>query len=56
MDMYKFGNYICKLREQQNMTQADLAKALDVSDKQFQSGKTDRHFPEWKPSKSWRIV
>ena len=33
MNNYKFGNYICKLREEHNMTQADLAKILDVSDK-----------------------
>ena len=30
MNMYKFGNYICKLREQKNMTQAELAKIYNV--------------------------
>lgn len=24
MNMYKFGNYICKLREEKNLTQAEL--------------------------------
>lgn len=33
MNMYKFGNYICKLREGKNLTQAELAGQLDVSDK-----------------------
>ena len=45
MDMYKFGNYICKLREQQNMTQADLAKALDVSDKSVSKWENGQAFP-----------
>ena len=33
MNNYKFGNYICKLREDHNLTQAELAKLLNVSDK-----------------------
>lgn len=33
MDNYKFGNLLCSLREKQNLTQRDLAKILDVSDK-----------------------
>lgn len=33
MNNYKFGNYICKLREEKEMTQSDLAQKLDVSDK-----------------------
>ena len=33
MNNYKFGNYICKLREAHNLTQIELAKILDVSDK-----------------------
>ena len=33
MNNYKFGNYICKLREEKGLTQSELAKKLDVSDK-----------------------
>lgn len=33
LNNYKFGNYICKLREEHNLTQMELAKLLDVSDK-----------------------
>ena len=33
MNMYKFGNYICKLREEKNLTQSELASILDVTDK-----------------------
>ncbi len=45
MNMYKFGNYICKLREEQNMTQADLAKVLDVSDKSVSKWENGQAFP-----------
>ncbi len=33
MNNYKFGNYICKLREEHNYTQKEFARILDVSDK-----------------------
>ena len=33
MDNYKFGNTLCRLREEHNLTQKELAKILDVSDK-----------------------
>lgn len=33
MDNYKFGNALCSLREKHNLTQRELAKILDVSDK-----------------------
>lgn len=33
MNNYKFGNYICKLREEKDLTQSELAQMLDVSDK-----------------------
>lgn len=33
MDYYKFGNTLCKLREEQQLTQKELAAILDVSDK-----------------------
>lgn len=33
MDNYKFGNRLCILREEKNLTQRELAKILDVSDK-----------------------
>ena len=33
MDNYRFGNLICSLREEHGLTQKELAKKLDVSDK-----------------------
>lgn len=33
MDNYKFGNALCRLREEKGMTQKELAQILDVSDK-----------------------
>lgn len=33
MNYYKFGNTLCRLREEHNLTQKELAKILDVSDK-----------------------
>ncbi len=33
MDNYKFGNLICNMRESHGLTQKELAKKLDVSDK-----------------------
>lgn len=33
MNNYKFGNMICSMRESFNLTQKELAKLLDVSDK-----------------------
>lgn len=33
MNNYKFGNYICELREKHNLTQKEFAAMLDVSDK-----------------------
>lgn len=43
--MYKFGNYICKLREEKSLTQADLAKLLDVSDKSISKWENGQAFP-----------
>ena len=45
MNMYKFGNYICKLREEKNLTQAELAKQLDVSDKSISKWENGQAFP-----------
>jgi len=45
MDMYKFGNYICKLREEKNLTQAELASVLDVSDKTVSKWENGQAFP-----------
>lgn len=45
MNMYKFGNYICKLREEKCLTQADLAKLLDVSDKSISKWENGQAFP-----------
>ncbi len=33
MDRYKFGNNICRLREERGLTQEQFAKMLDVTDK-----------------------
>ncbi len=45
MNMYKFGNYVCKLREEKNMTQADLAKILNVTDKSISKWENGQAFP-----------
>ena len=45
MNMYKFGNYICKLREEKSLTQAQLAKRLDVSDKSISKWENGQAFP-----------
>lgn len=45
MNMYKFGNYICKLREDKNLTQTELAKQLDVSDKSISKWENGQAFP-----------
>lgn len=42
---YKFGNYVCKLREEHNMTQADLARILNVSDKAVSKWENGQAFP-----------
>ncbi|MBQ8765843.1 MAG: helix-turn-helix transcriptional regulator [Clostridia bacterium] len=45
MNMYKFGNYICKLREEKNLTQVELANQLDVSDKSISKWENGQAFP-----------
>lgn len=45
MNMYKFGNYICKLREEKDLTQAELANMLDVSDKSISKWENGQAFP-----------
>jgi len=45
MNNYKFGNYICKLREEKNLTQAELAKELNVSDKAVSKWENGQAFP-----------
>jgi len=45
MNMYKFGNYICKLREDKKLTQAELANQLDVSDKSISKWENGQAFP-----------
>lgn len=45
MNMYKFGNYICKLREEKGLTQAELANQLDVSDKSISKWENGQAFP-----------
>lgn len=43
--MYKFGNYICKLREERGLTQAELADMLDVTDKSVSKWENGQAFP-----------
>lgn len=45
MDLYKFGNYICKLREEKNLTQSELASILDVTDKSVSKWENGQAFP-----------
>ncbi len=45
MNNYKFGNYVCKLREEHQMTQADLARMLDISDKAVSKWENGQAFP-----------
>lgn len=45
VNMFKFGNYICKLRENKNLTQGELAKILDVSDKSISKWENGQAFP-----------
>lgn len=45
MDMYKFGNYICRLREEKGMTQTELSFRLDVSDKTVSKWENGQAFP-----------
>lgn len=45
VNMYKFGNYICKLRENKSFTQGELAKILDVSDKSISKWENGQAFP-----------
>lgn len=45
VNMYKFGNYICKLREEKHLTQAALANELDVSDKSISKWENGQAFP-----------
>lgn len=45
MDKFKFGNNICRLREEKNLTQAELAKLVDVSDKAVSKWENGQTFP-----------
>lgn len=45
MNNYKFGNYICRLREDKGLTQAELAKKIDVSDKAVSKWENGQAFP-----------
>lgn len=45
MDMYKFGNYICRLREEKGLTQSELSFRLDVSDKTVSKWENGQAFP-----------
>ena len=46
MNQYVTGAAIKKLREQKNMTQADLADKLQVSDKAISKWETDKGYPD----------
>lgn len=45
MNNYKFGNYICKLREQRGLTQVELADRLEMSDKAVSKWENGQAFP-----------
>lgn len=45
MDNYKFGNALCSLREERNLTQRELAKILDVSDKAISKWENGQAIP-----------
>ena len=46
MDAKQFGNFIAKCRKEKNMTQADLAKCLCVSDKTISRWERGVGFPD----------
>lgn len=45
MNNYKFGNYICSLREQRGLTQAELAERIEVTDKAVSKWENGQAFP-----------
>ncbi len=45
MNKYKFGNHICRLREEKGLTQNDLAKILGVSDKAVSKWENGQSLP-----------
>ncbi len=45
MDRYKFGNNICRLREQKGFTQEQFAKELDVTDKAVSKWENGQSIP-----------
>ena len=47
MNRYNFGNKLCSLREAKNMTQKDLAKKLDVSDKAISKWENGKSVPKF---------
>lgn len=45
MNLYQFGNHICALREELGMTQTELSRKLDVSDKTISKWENGQAFP-----------
>lgn len=45
MDKYKFGNRLCSLREEKGLSQKELAKILDVSDKAISKWENGQSIP-----------
>ncbi len=45
MDRYKFGNNICRLREERELTQEQFAKMLDVTDKAVSKWENGQSIP-----------
>ena len=46
MDHVKFGAFVAQLRKEQNMTQRELADALQVTDKAVSKWETGKGFPD----------
>ena len=46
MDQIKIGKFITELRKQQNMTQSDLAKKLNISNRAVSKWETGKSLPD----------
>lgn len=46
MNLTDFGNFICSLRKEKNLTQKELAQMLDVTDKAVSRWETAKNYPD----------